>query len=43
MLSTRIWSSAPEDFALAEFVDSSKLELQHIVRQGLDMLRKENA
>ena len=33
---------APEDFALAEFVDSSKLELQRIVREGLDMLRKEN-
>lgn len=38
-----IYEVAPEDFALAEFVDSSKLELQHIVRQGLDMLRKENA
>ena len=38
-----IYEVAPEDFALAEFVDSSKLELQHIVRKGLDMLRKENA
>lgn len=38
-----IYEIAPEDFALAEFVDSSKLELQRIVRQGLDMLRKENA
>lgn len=38
-----IYEVAPEDFALAEFVDSSKLELQRIVRQGLDMLRKENA
>ena len=38
-----IYEVAPEDFALAEFVDSSKLELQHIVRTGLDMLRKENA
>lgn len=37
-----IYEVAPEDFALAEFVDSSKLELQKIVRQGLDMLRKEN-
>lgn len=37
-----IYEVAPEDFALAEFVDSSKLELQRIVRQGLDMLRKEN-
>ncbi len=38
-----IYEVAPEDFAVAEFVDSSKLELQYIVRQGLDMLRKENA
>ncbi|MCD8203450.1 MAG: NADH:ubiquinone reductase (Na(+)-transporting) subunit A, partial [Prevotella sp.] len=38
-----IYEVAPEDFALAEFVDSSKLELQSIVSQGLDMLRKENA
>lgn len=38
-----IYEIAPEDFALAEFVDSSKLELQHIVRRGLDTLRKENA
>ncbi len=38
-----IYEVAPEDFAIAEFVDSSKLELQRIVRQGLDVLRKENA
>ena len=38
-----IYEVSPEDFALAEFVDSSKLELQHIVRKGLDLLRKENA
>ena len=38
-----IYEVAPEDFALAEFVDSSKLELQKIVREGLDILRKENA
>ena len=37
-----IYEVSPEDFALAEFVDSSKLELQRIVREGLDMLRKEN-
>mgnify|MGYP000949521198 FL=1 len=37
-----IYEVAPEDFALAEFIDSSKLELQKIVREGLDMLRKEN-
>ena len=38
-----IYEVAPEDFAVAEFVDSSKLELQRIVREGLNMLRKENA
>lgn len=38
-----IYEVAPEDFAVAEFVDSSKVELQRIVREGLDMLRKENA
>ena len=37
-----IYEVAPEDFAMAEFVDSSKVELQRIVREGLDMLRKEN-
>jgi len=36
-----IYEVAPEDFALCEFVDTSKLELQHIVRTGLDLLRKE--
>jgi len=38
-----IYEVSPEDFALAEFVDSSKLPLQKIVRDGLDILRKENA
>ena len=38
-----IYEVTPEDFAVAEFVDSSKLELQLLVRNGLDMLRKENA
>mgnify|MGYP000937118026 FL=1 len=36
-----IYEVAPEDFALCEFVDTSKLELQRIVRVGLDLLRKE--
>ena len=36
-----IYEVAPEDFALCEFVDTSKMELQHIVRQGLDLLYKE--
>lgn len=38
-----IYEVAPEDFALCEFVCSSKVELQRIVRQGLDMLRAEMA
>lgn len=38
-----IYEVSPEDFAVAEFVDSSKLELQKIVRDGLNTLRKENA
>ena len=38
-----IYEVSPVDFAVAEFVDSSKLELQKIVREGLDVLRKENA
>ena len=38
-----IYEVAPEDFALSEFVCSSKLELQKIVREGLDILRKENS
>ena len=38
-----IYEVAPEDFALCEFVCSSKMELQRIVRVGLDMLRAEMA
>ena len=36
-----IYEVAPEDFALCEFVDSSKMELQRIVREGLDNFREE--
>lgn len=36
-----IYEVAPEDFALCEYVDPSKIELQKIVREGLDYLRKE--
>ena len=32
-----IYEVAPEDFALCEFVDSSKLELQRIVREELEI------
>lgn len=36
-----IYEVAPEDFALAEYADTSKMPLQQIVRDGLDYLRKE--
>lgn len=38
-----IYEVAPEDFALCEFVCSSKVEVQRVVRAGLDMLRAEMA
>lgn len=37
-----IYEVSPKDFALAEFVCSSKQPLQAIVREGLNMLKKEN-
>lgn len=37
-----IYEVAPEDFALAEYADSSKQPLQNIVRKGLEMMRREN-
>lgn len=36
-----IYEVAPEDFAAAEYADTSKLPLQQIVRNGLDYIRKE--
>ncbi len=36
-----IYEVAAEDFALCEYVDASKLELQKIVQDGLDYLRNE--
>jgi len=38
-----IYEIAPEDFALAEYADTSKLELQRIIREGLDKMRAEMA
>lgn len=38
-----IYEVEPEDFALCEFIDVSKTEIQHIVRQALETLRKEVA
>ena len=36
-----IYEVVEEDFALCEFIDTSKTEMQAIVREGLDFLRKE--
>lgn len=36
-----IYEIDSEDFALIEFIDPSKIEIQSIVRKGLDMMRKE--
>lgn len=41
MESLGIYEVAPEDMALCEYVDTSKLEIQKLVREGLDFLRKE--
>lgn len=36
-----IYEVAPEDFALCEFIDTSKTEIQTIIREGLDLMIKE--
>ena len=36
-----IYEVAPEDFALIDFVSSSKVEAQTIIREGLDLMIKE--
>lgn len=36
-----IYEVVPEDFALCEYVCPSKIEIQTILRQGLDLIRKE--
>jgi len=36
-----IYEVDEEDFALIEFIDTSKTEIQHIIRKGLDLIRKE--
>ncbi|MFO7978841.1 MAG: NADH:ubiquinone reductase (Na(+)-transporting) subunit A, partial [Bacteroidales bacterium] len=38
-----IYEVAPEDFALVEYVCPSKIEMQTIIRQGLDVMVKEFA
>ena len=36
-----IYEVAEEDFALCEFIDTSKIDSQKIIRKGLDTIRKE--
>jgi Na+-transporting NADH:ubiquinone oxidoreductase subunit A len=36
-----IYEVEPEDFALCEFIDPSKIEIQQIIQKGLDLVRKE--
>lgn len=36
-----IYEVAEEDFALVEYIDTSKTEIQSLVRKGLDLMRKE--
>ena len=37
-----IYEVEPEDFALCEFIDTSKTDIQEIIRNGLELVRKEN-
>lgn len=43
MESLGIYEVEPEDFALCEYVDTSKTEIQTIIREALEKLRKETA
>lgn len=36
-----IYEVSPEDFALCEYIDASKIEIQQIIREGLELVRKE--
>jgi Na+-transporting NADH:ubiquinone oxidoreductase subunit A len=36
-----IYEISPEDVALCEFVCTSKMEVQSIIREGLDLIKKE--
>ena len=38
-----IYEVSPDDLALCEFVCTSKIEVQSIIRHGLDLIRKENS
>ncbi|MBR5197204.1 MAG: NADH:ubiquinone reductase (Na(+)-transporting) subunit A, partial [Alistipes sp.] len=37
-----IYEVLPEDLALCEFVDPSKIEMQQIVRDGINLMIKES-
>lgn len=37
-----LYEIEPEDFALCEFIDTSKTDIQSIIRKGLELARKEN-
>lgn len=37
-----IYEVAPEDMALCEYVCTSKIEVQRVIREALDLLKKEN-
>ncbi|MDR2556172.1 MAG: Na(+)-translocating NADH-quinone reductase subunit A [Bacteroidales bacterium] len=41
MLDLGIYEVSPEDFALCEYIDASKTEIQQIIREGLELVRKE--
>ena len=36
-----IYEVAPEDFALCEFVCTSKINIQNVIREGLDVIYEE--
>ncbi len=36
-----IYEIAPEDFALCEFANTSKIDIQKLVREGLDLIKEE--
>jgi Na+-transporting NADH:ubiquinone oxidoreductase subunit A len=36
-----IYEVDEEDFALCEFIDTSKIEIQSVIREGLDLMRQE--
>ncbi|MDR2511779.1 MAG: Na(+)-translocating NADH-quinone reductase subunit A [Bacteroidales bacterium] len=42
MVALGIYEVEPEDFALCEFIDPSKIEIQQIIQQGLNLVRNEN-